>query len=221
MDPLITLAQVKAYCRIEDDAEDGLITDFIIPSAQAAVFGSFPRSIDSVTSTETRTVGRNANAIQLTNWPIDPSVPVVVIGPGNAQYSIGGPVGAGDPFYPMYGAWSADESTPMMYVTPETGMVKTGYAYGERLLLTPGSYQITYKGGMESDPRWETGLKRQLALAVLYTAQDMYDNRNSRSIMESDGDMRVQFAAGKAGSVGVLPPRAESIVDSLVGAVVA
>lgn len=183
--PLPTVADVKAYLRVESNAEDALIA-LILQRARGAVEAYLGRPIVAVE--REFTIEEPGELLMLSLYPVSATGFSVVDMDGNtvdpAEYRVGLQTG----------------------IVKQTGRVSWWY---------DAPYTVTATVGLELHPDYATVIEPVLSAAIIDTCADLYHNRNPLVQTETSAGASKTLAtylANEKGNAG-LPPRVARTLD--------
>lgn len=177
------LDEIKDYLRITDTTQDDHLTT-LLTAAQAWAEGYLGTPLANVERTEAVGVARNETYLRLASAPIDTDEGITITDPDGDEHDAGSFV-----------------------VNAPAGIIATGAGtLAGRPLLQPGTWEVTYTGGLAARDDYATVVEPQVSHAVMLVAADWYANRNPRASAERDGDVSVSLGEAPPWAIALLAP---------------
>lgn len=166
-----TVDMVKTYLRVSGTDEDALIAT-LLAAAQADALSYLGTPVVAAERTEKVDVGRSQTYLRLSAVPIDTTASITITDPD------------GD-------TWDPDAFA----INAGAGLLATGAGtLAGRVTLEPGTWTVTYTGGLSVRHDYAEAIAPTYDLFVLLRTADLYLNRNIRAASESDGDTAITSA---------------------------
>ena len=179
--------ELKDYLRITDATQDDHLA-LLLAASQAWAEGYLGTPLASVERTEQVGVARNETYLRTAAAPIDADEDITITDPDGDSYDVG-----------------------YFTLNAPAGLLVTGGTLAGRTLLDPGTWTVTYTGGLAAREDYTRVVEPQVSHAIMLVAADWYANRNPRASSENDGDtstvLTSTFGAGRG-----MPPWAVALL---------